>query len=78
MVFPGIAVKDSVLRFFLVEHLSLMALALVLIAIGYSKSKKASADSKKFKLIFGFFLVGFILILAGISWPFQNYGTGWF
>ncbi|MEM6358507.1 MAG: hypothetical protein AAF149_12075 [Bacteroidota bacterium] len=55
-----------------------MALALVLIAIGYSKSKKASADSKKFKLIFGFFLVGFILILAGISWPFQNYGTGWF
>ncbi|MEM1406776.1 MAG: cytochrome B [Bacteroidota bacterium] len=78
VVFSGIAMKDSVLRFYLVEHLSLMTLAVVLITIGYSKSKKASTDSKKLKLIFGFFLVGLILILAGIPWPFQNYGTGWF
>lgn len=78
VVFSGIAIKDSVLRFYLVEHLSLMTLAVVLITIGYSKSKKASTDSKKLKLIFGFFLVGLILILAGIPWPFQNYGTGWF
>lgn len=78
VVFSGAAMSDSLLRFFLVEHISLMTLAVVLITIGYSKSKRASLDAKKFKLIFWFFFIGLILILAGIPWPFQNYGARWF
>ena len=78
VVFSGEAMKDSVLRFFLVEHISLMTLAVVLITIGYSKSKSTALDAKKFKSTFWFFVIGLLLILAGIPWPFQNYGTGWF
>ena len=78
VLFSGAAMKDSVLRFFLVEHISLMLIAVVLITIGYSKTKRAATDSKKFKLTFWFYLIGLILILAGIPWPFQNYGTNWF
>lgn len=78
VVFSGAAMKDSALRFFLVEHILLMLVAVALITIGYSKSKKAELDSKKFKLTFWFFIIALVLILAGIPWPFQNYGTGWF
>ena len=78
VIFSGAAMKDSVSRFFLVEHISLMVIAIVLITIGYSKSKRALSDGKKFKLTFWFFLIGLILILASIPWPFQGYGAGWF
>ncbi|MEM8567235.1 MAG: cytochrome B [Bacteroidota bacterium] len=78
VVFSGAVMKDSVLRFFLVEHVCLMTTAVLLITLGYSKSKRAALDSKKFKTTFWFFLIGLILILIGIPWPFQNYGTGWF
>ncbi len=78
VMFSGAAMKDSVLRFFLVEHISLMIIAIILITIGYSKSKRATDDGKKFRFILIFYLVGLILLLVGIPWPFQNYGAGWF
>ena len=78
VVFSGIAMKDSVLRFFLVEHISIMVVAVALITIGYSRAKRAEDDGKKFRSILIFYLIGIILLLAGIPWPFQNYGAGWF
>ncbi|WP_421976715.1 cytochrome B [Roseivirga seohaensis] len=70
--------KDDVLRFFAVEHILLMVVAIVLITIGHSKSKKAVTDAKKFGAIATFYLIGLILILASIPWPFRNLGSGWF
>ena len=78
VVFSGAAMKDSVLRFYLVEHLSIMVIAVVLITIGYSKSKRAQSDGKKFKSILVFYLIGLLLIIAGIPWPFRQLGAGWF
>lgn len=78
VVFAASSMKSDVLRFFLVEHILLMLIAVVLITIGYSRSKRALTDAKKFKSILIFYLIGLILILAGIPWPFQNYGTSWF
>ncbi|TRX48584.1 cytochrome B [Fulvivirga sp. M361] len=78
VVFSGASMKDSVLRFFLVEHILIMLIAVVLITIGYSKSKKAQDNGKKFKLVLIFYLIGLVIMLAGIPWPFQNYGTSWF
>lgn len=77
VVFAGSSMGDSVLRFFLVEHISLMLAGIILITIGYSKSKRALTDAKRFKHILIFYTIGLILILAGIPWPFQNYGAGW-
>ncbi|MBL6447278.1 cytochrome B [Fulvivirga sp. 29W222] len=78
VVFAATSMKSDVLRFFLVEHISIMLIAIILITIGYSKSKRAQTDGKKFKSILVFYLIGLILILASIPWPFLNYGGSWF
>ena len=78
VVFSGASMKDDVLRFFLVEHVSLMVLAIILITIGYSKAKRITMDGKKFKTIMVYYAIGLILILASIPWPFRNLGGSWF
>ncbi|GHE59211.1 MULTISPECIES: cytochrome B [Roseivirga] len=70
--------QNPVYRFFAVEHITLMIIAIALITIGYSKAKRAATDAKKFGAVATFYLVGLILILASIPWPFRNLGSGWF
>lgn len=64
----GAAMKDENLRFFAVEHISMMLLAVVLIHIGRAKSKKAKVDRNKFKIGFIFYTLALVLILAAIPW----------
>jgi hypothetical protein len=59
-------------RFFAVEHLTGMLIAIILIHIGYSAAKKNIADSAKFKKLFWFTLIAFILIMVTIPWPFRE------
>jgi heme A synthase len=71
--------KNDVLRFFTVEHMTMMLLALVVITIGFSRSKKINETPKRFRFIFITYLIGLGLILAGIPWPFrEELGAGWF
>ena len=70
--------KNPVYRFYSVEHILTMLIAIALITVGYSKSKRASESVNKFKSVATFYLIGLILILAGIPWPFRNLGAGWF
>jgi len=74
---PGF-MKDAVLRFFAMEHVLLMLIAAVVITVGHVKAKKAEEGAKKFKLISTFFLIGLILIIAAIPWPFRDLGGAWF
>ncbi|MCK3686016.1 hypothetical protein [Maribellus sp. YY47] len=64
----GAAMKNSELRFYAVEHILLMVIALVLIHIGRSRSKKASSSDKKHRLAAIFYTISLVLILAGIPW----------
>lgn len=70
--------KNPVYRFYGVEHILLMLIAIALITVGYSKAKRAASDAKKFGAVATFYLIGLILILASIPWPFRNLGAGWF
>lgn len=70
--------KESITRFFTIEHTTIMVLAIAVITIGYSKSKRKADDSQKFKTIFIYYLIGLLLILISIPWPFRGLGTGWF
>lgn len=71
--------KDAVYRFYGMEHLAGMLIAVILITIGYSKSKRAKTATEKFKPIKIFYLIGLIIILASIPWPFRaNLGGAWF
>ena len=74
----GAAMKNSELRYWAVEHLSIMIIAVVLITIGRSKSKKAATDTLKHKKAFIFFGIGLILILTMIPWAFGSHPRPWF
>ncbi len=64
----GGAMKDADLRFYAVEHFSMMLIAVVLVHIGRAKSKKARNDASKFKIASIFFLIALAVILAAIPW----------
>jgi hypothetical protein len=64
----GAAMKDDNLRFFAVEHLSMMLIAVVLVHIGRAKSKKAKTDIDKFRTATYFFLIALVIIVATIPW----------
>ncbi len=78
VVFSVESMSNDILRFFLVEHIFIMIIAVLLITVGYSRAKRAIDEGTKFRNILVFYLLGLLLILAGIPWPFQDYGTAWF
>ncbi len=78
VVFDAASMKSPVLRFFLVEHVAMMLIAVILITIGYSRAKRTSLDGKKFKSILIYYLIGLLLIIAAIPWPFRDLGGSWF
>ena len=67
---------DRVARFYAVEHLIGMLLAIVLITIGHSKVKKAIKDKAKFRKTFVWFSIALLIILISIPWPFIITGAG--
>lgn len=77
VIFSGLAMKAPLTRFFLVEHLTGMLIGIILITIGYSKAKKALTDAKKYNRILIYYIIGFLIILAAVPWPFYNLGTEW-
>ena len=64
----GEVMKNSELRFLVVEHPLTMIIGVILITVGYSKSKKADTDRSKFKSMAFFYLLGLVLILSRIPW----------
>lgn len=64
----GAAMKNADLRFYAVEHILMMIIALVIIHIGRSKSKKAKITSRKHRSAAIFYTLGLIIILAAIPW----------
>lgn len=76
----GAAMKDKMLRFWAVEHIMTMIIAIIIITVGHALAKRASNDTQRFKRIFTYFLAGLILILITIPWPFlkSGAGRGWF
>lgn len=62
------AMKDPDLRFYAVEHLAMMLIAVVLVHIGRAKSKKEVFNKDKFKKGAIYFLIAFAVILLAIPW----------
>lgn len=78
VVFAASSMKVAVSRFYLIEHISLMLIAILLITIGYSKWKKINNAKAASKKLFTYYLIGLILILISIPWPFRDLGGAWF
>lgn len=76
--FAGEVMKEAMLRFYTVEHISLMIVAIILITVGYSKAKRQAPAPEGHKTLYTYYLIGLILILVSIPWPFRNLGAAWF
>ncbi len=70
--------QDKILRFYTVEHITVMLIAIALITIGYSKMKRRDTDDGKFRALATYYGIGLLLILISIPWPFRGLGAGWF
>lgn len=64
----GGAMKDSVTRFWAVEHMSVMLVAVALAHIGAGRVKKAADDQAKHRAAAIFFTIAIVLILLSIPW----------
>ena len=72
-------VAEGMYRFYNLEHILLMIIAIALVTIGHSKSKKGATPEEKFKPIKLWYVIGLLLILAAIPWPFRTVlRGGWF
>ncbi|MEX2596940.1 MAG: hypothetical protein WEC59_08420 [Salibacteraceae bacterium] len=69
--------KDAALRFYALEHITLMIVAVVLITMGYSKAKKLEDAKRKFKTIAIFYGIALLIIFVMIPWPFLKEFGSW-
>jgi len=63
----GEIMKNGALRFWAVEHITGMLIAIILITIGRGKVKKSQYSSASW-----LFIIALILILAVVPWPFRE------
>ncbi len=70
--------KDTLTRFYSVEHIFGMLLAIILITMGYSRAKRKEEANAKRKTIRVFYIIGLLIVIATIPWPFRALGAGWF
>ncbi|MGN8225935.1 cytochrome B [Gracilimonas sp. BCB1] len=76
--FESGVMESQVLRFYTVEHMSMMIIAIALITIGFSTAKRMSEAVAKHKRIAITYGIGLLIIIASIPWPFRGLGAGWF
>jgi hypothetical protein len=76
---PGV-MESTVMRFFAVEHLAGMLIAILFGTLGHSLVKRASDDALKHRRQLRYFGLALLIIVASIPWPFRPgfEAYGWF
>ena len=70
------AMKGSdISRFFAIEHLAGMLIAIILLHIGKAQGRKAISDRAKHRRTLLFYLIALLIILVSIPWPFRQVGA---
>jgi len=70
--------KDAALRFYGMEHLIGMLIAIVIVTIGRKMAEKQESPAQKNRKIAIWYTLGLVLIIASIPWPFRGLGGQWF
>jgi hypothetical protein len=65
--------SNTVLRYWAVEHILLMIVAVFLVHAGRATSKRAQAAAQKHRRAAIFFGLATLAILVAIPWPFFSY-----
>lgn len=71
--------SEPILRFYTVEHILLMVVAIIFITLGRKKAEKNLVPAKRHKMILRYYGLGLIIIFIAIPWPFiYKVGAGYF
>lgn len=70
----GGAMRDTVLRFWAVEHVFGMLVGIALVHIGRARVHKTGNDGRRHRLVAIFFTLALLAILASIPWPTLPHG----
>jgi putative Ca2+/H+ antiporter (TMEM165/GDT1 family) len=70
----GAALSNEVLRYWSLEHIGLMLVAVVLVHVGQILSKRAGEARVKHRQAAIFFGLAILIVLFAIPWPFLPYG----
>nr|WP_294944080.1 hypothetical protein [uncultured Mucilaginibacter sp.] len=65
----GVRLRE--IRFFGMEHITMMLIAVALITVGASKAKRQVTDHNKFRTQAIWFSIGLLIILSSIPWAFS-------
>jgi hypothetical protein len=65
----GLAMRDPILRFFVVEHVAGMLVAVALTHIGRGRVRKASESSARHRMVLIFIGLAMVALLVSIPWP---------
>ena len=72
--FSSETMKNDMLRFYTMEHILMMFIAVVLVTIGNRQAKAGNG-----KKMFWYYFIALVIILAAIPWPFRTQlGGAWF
>src|SRR5690554_1499693 len=74
----GTAMRDEVLRFWGVEHILSMVIAIAIITVGRIMGKKAKDEVARHRRQAIYFLLALVLIFASIPWPWSTISRPWF
>lgn len=71
---------DATARFYVIEHLTGMLIAIILLHIGKAQARKPIGDRAKHRRTVIYYTIALLLILLSIPWPFRSIaaGSGWF
>ena len=72
----GDLMRNSTDRFYAIEHMVGMLIAIVLIHIGKAQARKPMSDRAKHRRTMIFYLLALLIILVSIPWPFREIGAG--
>lgn len=67
------SIHNTQLRFFGMEHITMMILALTCITVGSSIARRKKGDKEKFRAIFVWYSIGLFLVLTSIPWEFSPF-----
>lgn len=76
----GAVMKNPTARFYAIEHMVGMLIAVVLIHIGKAQGRKAMSDRAKHRRTMIFYFLALLIILISIPWPFRAIAerSGWY
>lgn len=67
----SVAMHQRTIRFFGMEHVTMMLIGITVVTIGSARAKRKTTDTERFKTMAIWFTIALLIILSSIPWSFS-------